>query len=113
MKEVKIILRKERVAAVVRALREAGVPRLMVSHCHALGAGVDPDHYRVSMEEESTYTEKGRIEVICQDDAVSGIVDSIRAHASTGLRGDGIIVVRDVERIVKIRTGDENALALV
>lgn len=113
MKEVKIILRKERVAAVIKALGEAGVPRLTVSHVHALGAGVDPDHYRLSMEEESAYTEKARIEVVCREDAVPVVVDIVRSHGRTGLRGDGIILVQDVERIVKIRTGDENALALV
>jgi nitrogen regulatory protein PII len=113
MKEIKITLRKDRLAAVIRAMREAGVPQLMVSHCHCLGAAVDPTDYRMSMEEESAYTEKARLELICEDDAVAEIVDIVRSHAATGQQGDGLIVIRDVERIVKIRTGDENALALV
>ncbi len=74
---------------------------------------MDPDQYRLSMEEESAYTEKARIDVVCEGGAVEGLVETIRRHARTGQRGDGIILVRELERIVKIRTGDENALALV
>ena len=51
MNRIEIILRPERVEATVRALREASVPRLHVFHVHALGSGVDPEHFRLSFEE--------------------------------------------------------------
>ena len=51
MKRIEIILRPERVEGTIRALKEAGVPRLHVSHVHAIGSGVDPEHFRVSFEE--------------------------------------------------------------
>jgi nitrogen regulatory protein P-II 1 len=113
MKQVKVICRKECVAAVAAALRQSGTPRLTISHVHALGSGVDPEHYRMSLEEEAAYTEKAKLELVCQADDVDRVIDLVRQHAKTGQRGDGVIFVSDVERVVKIRTGDENALALL
>ena len=113
MKEVKAIVRKERVQDVVSALRAAGVPRLSLCHVHSLGSGVDPEDYRLSFEEGAAYTEKTKIEVVCRAGDVQRLVDLIRTTAQTGHRGDGVIFVSDVERTVKIRTGDENGLALL
>ena len=113
MKEITAIVRKERVQDVVSAMRAAGVPRLTLCHVHAVGSGVDPEDYRLSFEEGTAYTEKTKIEVVCRADDVQRLVDIIRTSARTGHRGDGVIFVSDVERTVKVRTGDENALALI
>ena len=113
MKEIKAIVRRERVQEVIGALRTAGVPRLTLCHVHALGSGVDPEDYRLSFEEGAPYTEKTRIELVCRAEDVPRLLEVIRAAARTGHRGDGVIFVSDVEQTVKIRTGDENALALL
>lgn len=113
MKEIKAIVRKERVQDVISALRSAGVPRLTLSHVHSVGSGVDPEDYRLSFEEGTSYMEKTKIEVVCRAEDVQRLVDIIRTSARTGHRGDGVIFVSDVERTVKVRTGDENALALI
>lgn len=113
MKEVKIVLRKARVDRVVHALEEAVVPRFHVSHVHVLGAGVDPDDARVSMEEGTRFTEKAKVELFCRDEDVDRIVALVREHAATGEQGDGVIAVTSLERIVGIRTGDEGLLAVV
>lgn len=113
MKELKVICRKERVEDVVAALRAAGVPRLTVSHVHSLGSGVDPEHYRLSFEEGAPYTEKAKIELVCPAEDVPRFVDIVRENGRTGQRGDGVIFVTEIEQVVKIRTGDQNALALL
>lgn len=113
MKEIKAIVRTDRVQAVVKALDQAGVARLLICHVHSLGAGVDPEDFRVSFEEGATYTEKCKVEVVCEDDSAEAIVDVIADAARTGQPGDGIIIVSDVERVTTVRTGDEGALALV
>lgn len=113
MKEIKAIVRTNRVQAVVKALDEAGVPRLLICHVHSLGVGVDPEDFRVSFEEGATYTEKCKVEVACGDAEVDVVVAAISAAARTGQAGDGIIMVSDVERVTNVRTGDEGALALV
>jgi nitrogen regulatory protein P-II 1 len=113
MKEIKAIVRKERVQDVVSALRSAGVPRLTLCHVHSVGSGVDPEDYRLSFEEGTAYTEKTKIEVVSRAEDVQRFIDIIRTSARTGHRGDGVIFVSDIERTVKVRTGDENALALI
>lgn len=112
MKEIKAIVRTDRVQAVVKALDGAGAARILICHVHSLGAGVDPEDYRVSFEEGSAYTEKSKVEVICEDVDVDVIMDALSAAARTGQPGDGIIVVSNVERVFRVRTGEEGSLAL-
>ncbi|MBI4538742.1 MAG: P-II family nitrogen regulator [Gemmatimonadetes bacterium] len=113
MKEVKAIVRKERVDRVVHALLEAGLSRIYVSHVHVLGAGVDPANSHISLEELDVYTEKAKIEVFCEAEELATTIDAVRTHGATGHRGDGVIVVTDLDRIVSVRTGDEGAVALL
>lgn len=113
MKRIEAIVRTERTDAVVAALRQEGVPRMTLSHVHALGSGVDPEHYRLSFEEGAAYTEKAKILLVCPADHVDRVVEAIQREGRTGHRGDGVVFVSDVERIIKIRTGDEDALALM
>ena len=46
MQEIKAFLRTAREQSVVVALRNAGVPRLTLSHVHALVGGAGPGHHR-------------------------------------------------------------------
>jgi len=113
MREVKIVLRRDCVDAVVLKLREADIPRFHVSHVHVLGAGVDPEDSRLSLEEGTRYTDKSKIEVFCRAADVQRIVEIVCEHAATGHRGDGLVAVTPIERIVSIRTGEEDVLAVV
>ena len=51
-------------------------------------------------------------EIIADDAQVDAIVDVIVSTARTGEVGDGKIFVSDIERVVRIRTGEENDAAL-
>lgn len=113
MKLLKIIARKERVETLVKVLTEAGVTRLFICHVHAVGCGVDPEDYRLSFEEAGAYTEKSKIEFVAPAERVDELIEIVRRHAFTGHQGDGIICVSPIDRVVKIRTGDEDAIALV
>lgn len=112
MKLLKIICRPERVEAIVAELRAQGVARLFISRIHALGSsGVDPEHFR--LEDGGPYTQKAKIEVVCGAEDVPGLMAAVRELGRTGHRGDGVIIVSNVEQVVKIRTGDENLAALL
>lgn len=113
MTRMTAIVRKECVHEVVHSLLGAGAPRLLVSYVHALGAGVDPEHFHLSLEEGEAYTEKAKIEVFCTPEEVDGFVEVVRQNACTGHRGDGFIAVEDVDRVVSVRTGEEGVLALL
>lgn len=113
MKEIKAIIRKDRVEDVVAALRGAGVPRLTLTHVHSLGSGVDPEDYRLSFEEGSAYTEKTKLELVCRAEDVDDLIEILCGRCRTGHRGDGVVFVSDIERAVNVRTGEEDALSVL
>jgi len=113
IKELKAVVRTDCVAELVHALREAGVMRFHVNHVHVLGAGVDPRDYRLSLDEGEAYMEKAKIEILCPVEKVENVLRLMRERACTGHRGDGIVVVSEVEEVLNIRTGDRDALALL
>ena len=50
---------------------------------------------------------KVKIEVVLQDDQLDRAVEAIAQAARTGKIGDGKIFITDVERVLRIRTGEE------
>ncbi len=113
MKDVKAIVRTECVAGLLEALKESGVSRFYLSKVHAIGRGVDPDDYKLSLDEGSAYTEKTAVEFVCAASRAQELIEVIRTWAGTGRRGDGIVIVSDVSDVVNVRTGDHNRIALL
>lgn len=113
MKDVKAIVRKECVTELLNALRDSGVSRFYLSRIHAVGGGVDPEDFDVSFVEGSVYTEKTKIEFVCETDRADELVDVVRSWARTGQRGDGIVIVSNVTDVIDVRTGDHDQMALL
>ena len=67
MREIKVYLRRERVDAVVHALREAGIGHMTVTPVHTLGSLTDPAHVRISFETGTRYTEHAKLEFVCSE----------------------------------------------
>ena len=55
---------------------------------------------------------KVKVEVVVNDDDVDRCVDAIVKAARTGKIGDGKIFVTSVERVVRIRTGEQDESAV-
>jgi len=55
---------------------------------------------------------KVKIEVVVNDDLVDQVCEAIAKAAHTGKIGDGKIFVLDIERAIRIRTGETDAAAL-
>jgi len=53
-----------------------------------------------------------KIEVVANDGDVDRCVEAIIGAARTGKIGDGKIFVTEVERVVRIRTGEEGEAAV-
>jgi nitrogen regulatory protein PII len=58
------------------------------------------------------FVPKSRIEVAVKAELVDQVVDAIAAAAKTGTVGDGKIFITDLERAVRIRTGETDDAAL-
>ncbi len=113
MREVKAIVRTECVPDLIHALKGAEVARFYLSRIHAVGAGVDPEDFRASLDEGGVYTEKTKIEFLCAATRVDDLVAVVREWARTGHRGDGVVIVSSVTDVVNVRTGDHDRVALI
>lgn len=112
MKEIKAYIRPDVVERVVRALQDSGVPHLTVTHVRSLGSGIDPDDRRISFETGGWYSDSVKLEFVCAEPEVDGLVAALVENARTGEPGDGVVFVHPVDRAVKVRSGTEGRLAL-
>lgn len=113
MKEIKAYIRLAKAEEVIHALREADIPGLTVIDVRAVGAAVEPEKAKYSIEYVERISPITKLEVICKDEDVERLCKVIREKAYTGRKGDGMIFVSDVEKCIKIRTGEQGEGALV
>jgi nitrogen regulatory protein P-II 1 len=112
MKLVVAIVRSERLPAVLEALFRTDVRGLTLSHVQGHGGETEQvETYRgttVKME----LSEKVRLEIGVSDHFVQPTVDAILGAARTGEVGDGKIFVLPVEKVYRIRTGEQDQAAV-
>lgn len=112
MKLVTGIIKPFKLEDVKRALQEAGVNGLTISE--ASGHGRQRGHVEVYRGAEYTVdlVPKVRLEVLVEDEDCDRVVDVIVAASRTDRIGDGKVWVVPVERIVRVRTGEQGPDAL-
>ncbi|MFN2632776.1 MAG: P-II family nitrogen regulator [Thermoanaerobaculia bacterium] len=112
MKLVVAVLRPERLNAVLESLFRAEVRGLTLQRVQGHGGEMERvETYRgttVKME----LSEKVRIEIGVSDHFVQPTVDAILRAARTGAVGDGKVFVLPVEKVYRIRTGEEDQAAV-
>jgi nitrogen regulatory protein P-II 1 len=112
MKLITAVIKPFKLDDVKDALKEAGVTGITVSEVRGFGRqGGHTETYR-GAEYKIDFVPKVGIEVVVDDGVVDAIVEAIKTGASTGKIGDGKIWVNDVDRIVRIRTGEEGVDAI-
>jgi nitrogen regulatory protein P-II 1 len=112
MKLVVAIVRPESLSAVLEALFHAEVRGLTISRVQGHGGETERvETYRgttVKME----LNEKVRVEIGVSDHFVEPTVEAVLRAARTGQVGDGKIFVLPVEKVFRIRTGEEDQAAV-
>ena len=58
------------------------------------------------------FVPKVKIEVVCTDDDLSKVIDTVISTAQTGQIGDGKIFVTALDQIIRIRTGEKGPEAI-
>ena len=112
MKLVTAVIKPFKLDDVREALSAVGVEGLTAIEVKGFGQQKgQADIYR-GTDYKVTFLPKVKIEVAVTDDQVDKVVDAIKNSANTGRIGDGKIFVLDLERVVRIRTGEEDAKAL-
>ena len=95
---------------VLDALKELKAPRISAIDVKALGDEINPDQLEISADLGSTYTTMVKIELICTDECVERVKETILKQARTGYKGDGLITISPVEEALSIRTGKNDIL---
>ncbi len=112
MKLVIAIVRPEKANEVLEELFRADVRGLSISRVQGHGGELERvETYRgttVKME----LSEKVRFEIAVSDEYVEPTVEALCTGARTGEVGDGKIFVVPLERVVRIRTGEEDNAAV-
>ena len=112
MKKVEAIIKPFRLEDVKSALQAAGLVGMTVSEVRGFGRqGGHTETYR-GAEYSIDFIPKVRLELVVDDSVVESTVNAIRQAAATGKIGDGKIWITSVERIVRIRTGEEGTDAI-
>lgn len=112
MKLITAIVKPFKLDDVKDALRNAGVTGMTVSEVRGFGRqGGHTETYR-GAEYSIDFIPKVRLELVVDDSVVESTLNAIREAAATGKIGDGKIWITSVERIVRIRTGEEGADAI-
>jgi nitrogen regulatory protein P-II 1 len=112
MKLVIGIVRPEKANDVLEALYRAEVRGLSVSRIQGHGGETDSVETYRGTTVKVELSEKVRFEVGVSDHFVEPTVAAIAKAARTGEVGDGKIFVVPVEKVVRIRTGEEDRAAV-
>ena len=112
MHKVVIITRLSKYDRLTKALNELGVTGMTATQ--VMGCGLQKgagERYR-GVEIDATLIPKVKIEVVVSKIPVQDVIDTAKKTLYTGHIGDGKIFVYTVDRVVKVRTGEEDYAAL-
>jgi Amt family ammonium transporter len=104
---VVIICRLSRFDQLKKALNEQGVTGMTVSQVMGSGIQKGTDERYRGVVVDSTLLPKVKVEVVISKISVDHLVETVKKALYTGHIGDGKIFVYDVQRVVKVRTGEE------
>ena len=112
MKLVIAIVKPFKLDDVREALTPLGVQGLTATEVKGFGRQKGQTEIYRGAEYHVSFLPKVKIEVAVADELADAVVEAIARAGQTGKIGDGKIFVLDIERAVRIRTGEVAAAAL-
>ena len=112
MKKIEAIIKPFKLDDVKEALHEVGVSGITVTEAKGFGRQKGHTELYRGAEYIVDFLPKVKLEVVVDDALAPRVVEAIAAAAQTGRIGDGKIFVTSVERVVRIRTGEEDETAV-
>ena len=112
MKQITAIIKPFKLDDVKDALLELGISGMSVTEVRGHGRQKGHTELYRGAEYQVDFIPKTSISTVVNADQVDDVIDAIKTAAGTGKIGDGKIFVTAVERVVRIRTGEEDTDAL-
>lgn len=108
MRKIEAIIKPFKLDDVKDGLNEIGIKGMTISEVKGYGRQKGHTEIYRGAEYVVDFIPKVKIEIVVPADSVDQVVDKIRESANTGKIGDGKIFVLPIERIIRVRTGEEN-----
>ncbi len=115
MKEIKAYIRRDQINEVVERLQRAGAPGVSVIDIHPVGYGYEASPFEphgARLVERYRYLRIVKLEIICADEQLAGLLDVIQTSCGTGNPGDGMVFVSEIVDAMRIRDGVRGPTAL-
>ncbi|GAB3739356.1 P-II family nitrogen regulator [Silanimonas sp.] len=112
MKMVTAIIKPFKLDDVREALSEVGVTGITATEVKGFGRQKGHTELYRGAEYVVDFLPKIKLEVAVTNDQVDRVVEAIAGAANSGKIGDGKIFVYDLERVMRIRTGELDGDAL-
>jgi nitrogen regulatory protein P-II 1 len=112
MKQITAVVKPFKLEEVREALADCGVTGLTVTEVKGFGRQKGHTELYRGAEYVVDFLPKVKVEVVVKNEDVDRCVEAIVKAARTGKIGDGKIFVTSVERVVRIRTGEQDDSAV-
>jgi nitrogen regulatory protein P-II 2 len=112
MKLITAIIKPFKLDEVREALSALGVQGMTVTEVKGFGRQKGHTEIYRGAEYAVSFLPKLKMEVAVRTEMVEAVIEAISTKARTGQIGDGKIFVTSLERVVRIRTGENDADAL-
>ena len=112
MKLVTAIIKPFKLDEVRSALSELGVSGMTVTEVKGFGRQRGHTELYRGAEYVVDFVPKTRIEIAVRTELLEQVIEAILKTAKTGKVGDGKIFVTDLQRVIRIRTGETDDSAL-
>ncbi len=112
MKLVMAVIKPFKLDEVREALMSIGVEGLTVTEVKGFGRQKGHTEVYRGAEYAISFLPKLKLEIAVKAELAEQVVEAIQAAAKTGQIGDGKIFVHNIDKVVRIRTGDIDADAL-
>ena len=106
MKKIEAVIKPFKLEDVKDALAEIGITGMTVSEVKGYGRQKGHSELYRGAEYVVDFLPKVKMEMVVASEQVDEVVNTIAEVAATGKIGDGKIFVSDIEKIIRIRTGE-------
>jgi nitrogen regulatory protein P-II 2 len=112
MKLITGVIKPFKLDDVREALTAVGVQGMTVTEVNGFGRQKGQTEIYRGAEHTVQFVPKLKVEVAVNDDLAESVVEAIQTASRTGKIGDGKIFIWDVDKAVRIRTGETDVDAL-
>ena len=112
MKKIEAIIQPFKLEPVKEALHGLSIEGMTVTEVKGFGRQKGIREVYRGMEYQVDFLPKVKIEIVCPDDKVQAVIETIINKARTGRIADGKIFVYPVAEVIRIRTGETGEQAV-